>query len=66
MTFEEKRKALGIRSDEELKSDLERLLAEKEQIEKERAETQRIREGIEAEMHLAKLLDNILQIGKSK
>mgnify|MGYP003403266557 CR=1 FL=1 len=64
MTFEEKRKALGIRSDEELAADLERLLAEKEQIEKERAETDRLLEGLEAEKHVAKLLDNILTIGR--
>jgi hypothetical protein len=64
MNFEEKYKALGIRSDEELEADLHRLLYEKAQIEKEQAETNRLLEGLEAEKHVAKLLDNILAIGK--
>ncbi len=64
MTFEEKRKTLGIRSDEELEADLHRLLYEKEQIKKEQAETNRLLEGLEAEMYVAGLLDNILKIGK--
>ena len=64
MTFEEKRKALGIRSDEELAADLERLLTQKEQIEKEQIETQVLREALEAEIHISKLFQNILDIAK--
>jgi hypothetical protein len=62
MTFEEKRKALGIRSDEELAADLERLLTEKKQIEKEQTETKQLIEGLKAEAHFAQLLQNILDI----
>ena len=64
MNFEEKRKALGIRSDKELAADLERLLAEKEQIGKKQAETKQLIEGLKAEAHFAQLLQNILDITK--